>query len=315
MQTNTNDLGNTATRSAPGSAERSSNRAADVFPFLLGSALLGTIGIFVHQANAGPLVTTWFRCAFGLLGLTVWVLLRQQTGALRPTRTTGAWVLAAGILLVAGWGLFFAAIERTSTGVAVVLFHVQPLWVLVLGAWWLKEPIGRQRIASVGIAMLGLVLATGILEHTAWLGGGEPHAPGYWLGVAWCLIGAFCTAWVTLIAKRLRDMPAGALAWWQCAIGTLTLWPWPMENGWQAWDSSWPWLAGLGFIHTGLAYTLMYAGMARLTAGRIAVLQFVYPGIAIVIDWLYFDQRLGGVQLFGIALMFVAIWFAERTPG
>ena len=31
-------------------------------------------------------------------------------------------------------------------------------------------------------------------------------------------------------AKRLRDVPAGILAWWQCAVGTLALWAWPMAK-------------------------------------------------------------------------------------
>ena len=162
--------------------------------------------------------------------------------------------------------------------------------------------------------MLGLVLATGILEHASLIEGGGMLRPGYWMGIAACLIGAFCTACVTLIAKRLRDVPAGILAWWQCAVGALALWVWPMQRGWPEWGMSWLWLAGLGLIHTGLAYTLIYIGMARLTTGRIAVFQFVYPAVAVVIDWLFFDQRLGGVQLFGIALMSVAIWLAERTP-
>jgi len=85
-----------------------------------------------------------------------------------------------------------------------------------------------------------------------------------------------------------------------------------MQHGWPAWGMSWAWLAGLGLIHTGLAYTLMYIGMARLHTARIAVFQFVYPALAIVIDWLVLDQRLSGVQIAGIALMSAAIWFAER---
>jgi len=52
--------------------------------------------------------------------------------------------------------------------------------------------------------------------------------------------------------------------------------------------------------------------MARLHTARIAVFQFVYPALAIVIDWLVLDQRLSGVQIAGIALMSAAIWFAER---
>jgi drug/metabolite transporter (DMT)-like permease len=292
-----------------------SARAAGVFPFLMGSALLGTIGVFVHHAGADPLTTTWFRCAFGLLGLTLWVLLRRQTGYLRLTKSTGPWIVSAGILMVLSWGLFFTAIERTSVGVAIVLFQIQPMWVLVLGTLWLKESIGKQRIASVSVAMLGLVLATGIPEHLSLSRATDVLQPDYWLGVAMCLVGAFCMACVTIIARRLRDLPAGILAWWQCALGTLVLWVWPMQQGWPEWGMPWVWLAGLGLVHTALAYTLMYIGMARLNTGRIAVFQFAYPAVAIVIDWLFFEQRLGGVQLFGIAVMAIAIWFAERAPG
>jgi len=287
-------------------------RANGALPFLSGSVLLGTIGIFVHEAHADPLTITWFRCAFGLLGLTIWVQARGQGRSLRLTAATAPWVLIASLLMVAAWLLFFAAIERTSTGVAVVLFHIQPMWVLLLGALWLKEPIGARRVVSVTVAMVGLVFATGVLEHTSVSGSGEVLRPGYWLGVAACLIGAFCTACVTIVASRLRDLPAGALAWWQCAAGALVLVAWPLNEGWPPWGPSWGWLASLGLIHTGLAYGLLYEGTARLSTGRIAVLQYSYPVVAIVIDWAFFDQRLGSVQLIGIAVMSMAILFAER---
>ncbi|SAK81340.1 integral membrane protein [Caballeronia temeraria] len=300
---------NTNTSFPQATARGEARPASGAWPFLLGCALLGTIGIFLHEAKADPLTATWFRCAFGLLGMSAWVIVRRQTRCLRVTRSNGPWVLAASLLMVSSWVLFFSAIERISTGVAIVLFHVQPMWVLLFASLWLKEAIGTQRIVAVSVAMCGLVLATGIVGHT---NGGSPQSD-YWMGVAACLAGSLCMACVTLIAKRLRELPAGVLAWWQCAIGTLLLWIWPMQHGWPAWGMSWAWLAGLGLIHTGLAYTLMYIGMARLDTARVAVFQFVYPAVAIIIDWLVFDERLSGVQMAGIALMSVAIWFAERS--
>ncbi|MDR5815866.1 DMT family transporter [Caballeronia sp. LZ033] len=274
-------------------------------PFVFGCVLLGTIGLFVHEAHAAPLTATWFRCVFGLAGLTLWLALRGQTRFLRLGRRTGPWVLTAGSLMVLSWGLFFTAIEHIPTGMAIVLFHVQPVWVLALGALCLGERVGRRRAGAVAVAMIGLVLATGVIGHGV-------DGEGYWLAVASCLLGAFCMACVTIIARRLRDLPAGTLAWWQCAIGTLTLWIWPMQHGWPVWGASWLWLAGLGVIHTSLAYSLMYSGMARLHTGRIAVLQFVYPAVGIVVDWLLLDQRLGSVQLAGVVLMLIAIGLAEQ---
>ncbi|EKS71194.1 MULTISPECIES: DMT family transporter [Caballeronia] len=278
-------------------------------PFIVGCALLGTIGVFLHEANADPLTATWFRCAFGLLGMSAWLISRGQTRFLRLTRSNVLWVLAASLLMVSSWALFFSAVERISAGVAIVLFHVQPMWVLLFASLWLKEAIGGQRVMAVAVAMCGLVLATGIAGHAS----DGSLQPAYWTGVAACLAGSLCMAGVTITARRLRDLPAGVLAWWQCAIGTLLLWIWPMQHGWPAWGMSWAWLAGLGLIHTGFAYTLMYIGMARLDTARVAVLQFVYPAVAIVIDWLVFDQRLSGAQMTGIALMSVAIGFAERV--
>jgi hypothetical protein len=63
-----------------------------------------------------------------------------------------------------------------------------------------------------------------------------------------------------------------------------------LAAGWPLWHSAltpglgWWWLAGLGVLHTGLAYEILFAGMARLPSGRIALLQFVYPLTAIAVD-------------------------------
>ncbi len=300
---------------APAAVVRATPAYQGGLPFVLGNALLGSIGVFVHEAQADPATLTWFRCALGLLGLTLWLVWRRPLRGLWRGLWVGwaalPWVLLLGGLMLTSWWLFFTAIQQVPTGVAVVLFHVQPLWVLLLGVWWLKETMPRQRVLSVLGAMAGLVLATGVAEGLAAPGGGQ--APGYWQGVALCLVGALCTAVVTVVAKRLQALPVGTLAWWQCALGSVVLWVAPAEQGWPAWGASWAWLAGLGLIHTGLAYTLMYAGMARMPTARVAVLQFAYPVVAIVVDWAYFQQALGALQLVGVLLMLGFIGVGERV--
>lgn len=178
------------TNSSSQAAWRQPSRTTGAWPFLLGCALLGTIGVFLHEAHADPLTATWFRCAFGLLGMSAWVIVRRQTRFLRLTRTTGPWVLAASMLMVVSWALFFSAVERISAGVAIVLFHVQPMWVLLLASVLLKETIGAQRFAAVAVAMLGLILATGIVGHAA---EGSKDAEG--TGSAWSRVSPGRCAW------------------------------------------------------------------------------------------------------------------------
>lgn len=297
---------------AAGRHDTSTGASSGVRCLIAGNALLGTIGIFVNEADVDPITATWFRCAFGLLGLTLWLALRGQLGRVYVPGRVGLRVLAAAALMVLSWLLFFAAIERSSAGMATVLFNVQPLWLMVLAAWWLKEPISKHRVASVVIAMAGLALATGIPESLIFQQDISPaFGAEYWIGVAFCLAGAFCTACVALIARQSGALPAGVLAWWQCVLGTLVLLAWPIAGGWPQWEA-WPWLSGLGLIHTGLAYALLYAGMARVAADRVAVFQFIYPALTILIDWLLYGYRLSPLQLAGIAVMGLSIWFAER---
>lgn len=275
-----------------------------------GGLLLGTLGVFVEEAGQHPLSTVWFRCAFGALALLLWGAASGRLGELRLRGRALAAAVAAGVLMIVNWALFFAAISRTSIGVATVVFHVQPLWVLALGAWWLHEKVSKRQAAAAVVALLGLALATGLFEGDAVAGA---WGPAYLLGLAMCLGGSFSYACVTLIAKAAPGVGSFALAWWQCLVGTLLLAWWPLVHGWPDAAAAWGWLAGLGVLHTGLAYVVLYAGMARLPTSRIAMLQFVYPGAAVLMDWLVYGRALSAWQLAGVAVMGLALASTRRN--
>jgi drug/metabolite transporter (DMT)-like permease len=289
--------------SAPQHAAAGSERRG-VALMVAGGLLLGTIGVFVQEAGQHPLTTVWFRCVFGLLALLLWGAFSGRLVELRLRGAAMTAALAASVLMIANWALFFAALQRTSIGVATVVFHMQPLWVLALGAWWLHEKVSRRQAAAVLVALAGLALATGLVDRAAL---GRTQSPDYVWGLLMCLGGSLSYAGVTLIAKLARGVSSFALAWWQCAVGTAALAAWPLVHGWPSWGMAWAWLAGLGVIHTGLAYVVLYAGMARLSTSRIALLQFVYPAAAVVMDWLVYGRTLGAVQIAGVALMGVAL--------
>ena len=265
---------------------------------IAGGVLLGTVGIFVEEARQHPLVTVLFRCAFGALALLAWGLATGRMGELRVRGRSWPVVVATGLLMVLNWALFFAAIPRTSIGVATIVFHIQPVWIMLFGTLVLREAVAPRQVAAMLAALLGLVLSTGLLggDAAAW-------GPDHVSGLLMCLAGSLCYAAVTILAKTEKVVTPFALAWWQCAVGTVLLLWVPLVHGWPQAPSSWAWLAGLGVLHTGLAYAILFAGMARLTLGRIAVLQYVYPLTAIVLDWVVYGRALDAVQLAGVGLM------------
>lgn len=275
-----------------------------------GGILLGTIGVFVHEAGQDPLTTVWFRCVFGALALVAWGLLRGRMAELRLGGKGLAAALAASVLMIANWALFFAAMQRTSIGVATVVFHIQPLWVLAVGAWWLHEPVSPKQAGAALLALVGLVLATGLLDGSA---SSRIHERSYLVGLILSLVASLTYAGVTLIAKLAKGVSSFALAWWQCAVGIIALTWQPVAHGLPAIGPSWAWLAGLGVIHTGLVYVVLYSGIERLGTSRIALLQFVYPAAAILIDWLVYRHALSAVQFIGVLLMAISLLAVRRS--
>ena len=279
---------------------------------IAGGVLLGTIGVFVEEAGQHPVVTVWFRCAFGALALLAWCL---ATGRGRELLLSGKarWVACAtGVLMVLNWALFFAAIPRTSIAVATVIFHIQPIWVIVFGALFLREAISPLQWVATVAALAGLVLTTGLLDGAAAAAAAASHSPGYVAGVLMCLGGSLCYAGVTLLANTQKAISPYAMALWQCLVGAVALAWAPWVLGWPPLGAAWGWLLGLGVLHTGLAYVVLFAGMARLGLGRIAVLQFVYPLTAVLVDWSVYGRTLSPVQLAGVGLMAAALWTLRR---
>ncbi|QPR33844.1 DMT family transporter [Delftia acidovorans] len=299
MQDRTYSLQAASVASAtPAQAAPTAQETRGQWLMIAGGVLLGTVGIFVEEARQHPLVTVLFRCAFGALALLAWGLATGRVRELRVRGRSWAVVAATGLLMVLNWALFFAAIPRTSIGVATIVFHIQPVWIMLFGTLVLREAVAPRQVAAVLAALLGLVLTTG-------LPGGDAAAwgPDHVSGLLMCLAGSLCYAAVTILAKTEKVVTPFALAWWQCAVGTVLLLWVPLVHGWPQAPSSWAWLTGLGVLHTGLAYAILFAGMARLTLGRIAVLQYVYPLTAIVLDWVVYGRALDAVQLAGVGLM------------
>lgn len=304
--------------SVPGSVDAPERRLREGQAFMIGGGLLlGTIGVFVEEAAQDPATTVWFRCVFGLAALLVWGAARGRLSELFRLRGRAlSAVLVVGMLTVVNWGLFFAAIPRCSIAVSTVLFHVQPFWLMAMGAFWLGEQVGRAQWLAAAAALCGLALATGIADEFIGTGvapGAAAALPGYAIGVGMCLIGSVSYAAASFIAKLHAERAGSfALSAGQCLVGAVALLPWPLLQGLPVWGASWGWLAGLGVLHTGLAYVILYAGMARLGTGRIAILQFVYPGTAVLVDWAVYGRALSLSQMLGVGLIAAALWTLRR---
>ena len=263
--------------------------------------LIGTLGVCVREAGQNAWVTVWFRCVVG--AVTVSLLASQFGWRLTLPRSGRAWraTLACGLLMTLTWVLFFASLSHLSIGVATVVFQVQPLMLMACGVMVLHERASALEWAAAVVALVGIGLVA-----LPPLRGSFSDGASALTGFGLCIGAAVCFTGVTLIGRRATVSPHG-LAWSQCVVGAVCLSWAPLVDGLPSWGIAWAWLVDLGAAHTGLAYVLLYAGIRRTTTVQIALLQFVSPIAAVLIDWCVYKQLLEGVQLVGLVLTIVAL--------
>lgn len=263
-----------------------------------GNLLLGTLGVFVVESGQDPVTIVFYRCLIGAAAMALYCRHAGLAGLRAAGSGAVLLTVATGVLMTGNWLLFTAALGRIGIALATIVFHVQPFLVVLLGALAFGERLTAARLAWVALAFAGLLAAVG--PEVA-----EPGEAAV-TGVACALGGAFLYAWVTLIARRLPAVPAPVLTLVQCLVGApllVVLGPAaPAGIG----LAEWGWLAGIGLIHTCLVYVLIYGAVPRLATPVIAVLAFLYPASAVVVDALVYGRLVGPAQAAGLGLIVLA---------
>jgi len=266
-----------------------------IIELTIAMVLSGTIGVFVFESGAQPFTVAFWRCVFGAaaLGLYCWVRgFFSDTGF---TRKTFLLALAGGVFLVYNWAFLFSAYTKTSISLATVVYHTQPFYVVLLGALVFKEKLTAVKLGRIAVAFVGVVLVTDITSVTV---GGD-----YLLGIGQALLAALLYAFATIIAKRLKGIRPHLIALTQVTAGIVLLLPFVDFSGTGSIGTGWAWLAGIGLIHTCVMYILLYSSYQKLPTSLIAVLSFVYPAVAIVVDMSVYGTRIHPLQIVGILLI------------
>jgi drug/metabolite transporter (DMT)-like permease len=262
----------------------------------------GTIGWFVLVSGQTVLDVVFWRCAIGAATL---LLICGTMGFLRPgllTWTRFAWAVVSGVAIVGNWVLLFAAYSRASIGIATAVYNTQPFMLVGLGALFLGERITLDKMVWLVLAFAGMLAIT--QQH-----GAPAYGDGdaYLLGIVLALGAAFLYAIAALVVKRLTGTPPHLIALIQVCTGVGLLAPFAQFSALsQPAPSVWLTLSALGVVHTGLMYVLLYGAIQKLPTTITGALSFIYPIVAIMVDWFAFGHRLEWLQWLGVAAILLA---------
>jgi len=261
----------------------------------------GTLGYFVLESGQSAWNVVFLRCVFGALGLLAYCAAR---GLLRPglfTPRTLLLTLAAGAALVFNWVLLFSAYRLASISLATAVYNMQPFILIGLGVLFLGERPTHRKLAWSGAAFAGLLLVLGVTPaHLA-----DVH--GYLAGLALALGAGALYAVTAILVKRLTGIPPQVLALVQVSLGALMLLPMADFHAMPGTPAQWGCVVALGLAHTSLMYILLYSALQKLPTATAAPLSFIYPAVAMLVDYVAYGQRLSAGQWLGAGLIFLAV--------
>ncbi len=262
--------------------------------------ILGTIGLFVVLSGQGAIDVVFWRCAFGALALLV---ICSAQGLLRRHLTWKKLAVAAigGVAIVVNWAMLFTAYSEASIGVATAVYNTQPFILVGFGILFLGERITVNKLGWLVIAFAGVLLIVQAKPDAV-----EYAGSNYALGIALSLGAAFFWAVAALLTKKLTGTPPQLIALVQVCVGILMLAPFVSWNALPEGTMAWGSLVTLGAVHTGLMYILMYGAVQKLPTYLQGAFSFIYPVVAILVDYVAFGHQLKPLQLVGAAAIIIA---------
>ncbi|MGQ4877269.1 DMT family transporter [Billgrantia sp. LNSP4103-1] len=245
------------------------------------------------SAPLGQIV--FFRSAFALLPIVLFMWLRREFPAGLATRRPAGHLLRSGLGAAAMFASF-ASLALLPVAEATLLMQLTPVLMACGGVVLLGEPLTFQRAGALVLALAGVaVLVLPALGSNA--GGG--HAAGYALG----LLAALLSAGALLTVRRIsRTESAGSIALYFVLLSTLVgLATLPM--GWAALTPNQLGLLVLSGLFGGAAHIAMTLALRYAEASRLAPFEYLALIWPILADLLLFGLPLASGFLLALPLI------------
>lgn len=210
-----------------------------------------------------------------------------------------------GALLAGHWFCFFMGVREGGVAIGTLGFATFPAFVIII----------ESALANKKPAYFDMVLMTMIVAGVYIL---APVDTGYadaMKGLLWSLAAGFSNSLI-IIFNRYIPVRASATqsSWWQCAgcliatlpVGTTGLY---YSNGHDIVS-----IGILGFLCTGLAYWMLTWGLERLQARTVSMMIVLEPVYALILAWLFLNQRPDCQTIAGAMLIISASLLSVLLP-
>jgi drug/metabolite transporter (DMT)-like permease len=208
--------------------------------------------------------------------------------------------------ILISWG-----VQYIASGLSGILMAVMPLGVAFLAHFFLPdEPLSWRKLAGLVIGFVGVVILLGPQR----LLGLAPQGLSFWGQMA-MIGGALCYSIQSIITRRVRTK--GAIESAAAALSLAGILGLSLALGVDAGalggasNASLTALGLIGLFNTAVA-TVAYFQLIKLAGASFAsMINYLIPVFAVIVGWLFLDERLARSAFAGLALILTGLFIVQ----
>ena len=256
----------------------------------------------LSYANADFLETSTVRAIFvTLIALTYAFITNKRNLKVNKKQFSILVYIALAGTLFADL-IYFFALTKIPVINAVLIGHMQPIFIVFMGFFCLKE----DKLTKFDYAGIFFMIIAGLLVTTKTL----TNLSMLRLGSVYDLVVLSATiAWATtgiVMRKYLKQMNAGVVTFYRFFIASIVLVIYVVSTSSVLFSNIYQILVG---VIVGVGYILYYEGLKRIKAAQSSALELSTPFFATLLGFYILGELVTVMQIFGILLLFVGVGF------
>jgi drug/metabolite transporter (DMT)-like permease len=275
---------------------------------ILGASLMWAFEpVFAKLAyrSSDFLQTSAIRAICVVLVALMYVILRKQ----RNFKITGrqfsmlVYVALAGTII--GDLVYFYALTRVPVLNAVLIAHLQPIFIVLIAFFFLKEDklTTYDYLGIVTMIIAGILVTTKTMENLAAVKLGTA-------GDVYVLLATVVWATTTIaVRKYLRGLDAGIVTFYRYLVASAVFVVYLSLRSSLVLSNIYQILIG---VIVGAGTIFYYEGLKRIKAAQVGALELATPFFAALFGFCILGERVTIMQITGIALLFIGVWILSK---
>jgi DME family drug/metabolite transporter len=279
-----------------------------VITVLAGATLLGSLGAWgraIYPYEGDPMTVVTWRALIASAVLAG-VLAMARPALLRVHPRDLPFFALYGLCGVA---LYFSAVKFTTLAVAITLLYTYPVFVAILSALFLGEPLTARKWSAIAVTLVGSALVAQVYAADFL----RLNLKGILFGLA---TGVSMAAYSIFGKHAMSRYQPWTVVLYAFATGSVFLMAGTGPRLLAAIEypaAAWLWIVGLALIPSLGGYTLYTTGLRDLPASQASVIATWEVVTAACLGWLLFQEHLAPPQLLGAALVCLGIWWIQHS--